>query len=118
MEEKIRTPFRVKFAVGIFVFLAILIILVGGVFGYYKYSAYQDASKLENLTEDHIKVKFPEAKILQLKADTEIFGERQVHVIFEDEPQVTYSYLEVPPEMRQIKPNPPEEERHNYKYVE
>ena len=118
MDEKIKPTLGVKIAVGIFSFLAILIIFVLSLYGYYKYLAYQDANELESLTEKHIAVKFPEAEILQLEADTGIFGERQAHVVFQDEPEITYSYLETPPGVRQIKPNPPASEKSDYKYVE
>lgn len=118
MDEKVQTTLGVRAAIGGFTFLAVLIVFVIGVYGYHKYLAYQDAKELERLTEKHIAVQFPEAEMLQLKADTEIFGERQAHVIFQDEPQIIYSYLGSPPGVRQIKPNPPAHERDEYKHLE
>ncbi|MFC4355664.1 hypothetical protein ACFO0S_11435 [Chryseomicrobium palamuruense] len=118
MNEKMKLTFGTKLAIGIFVFLSLGLIALFGIYGVYKYQAYQDAERLEKLTEAHIQVTFPEAKILHLKAETEIFGERLAHVIFEGEPQTTYSYLEGAVTVRQIHPNPPEDEKFKYKYLE
>lgn len=118
MDENVKITFGTKVAIRIYVFLGILIIFLAGIYGIYKYQAYQDAERLEKLTEIHIDMRFPEAKVLQIKVETEIFGERLAHVVFEDEPQTTYSYLEGSKSVHQIKPNPPEDEKFKYKYLE
>lgn len=118
MKEKMRLTFGTKLVIGIFVFLGVGIIALFGIYEIYKYQANQDAERLEQLTKAHIQVRFPEAKILRLEAETKIFGERMAHVIFEDEPQTTYSYLEGADTLHQIHPNPPEDEKVNYKYLE
>lgn len=118
MKEKMKLTFGTKLVIGIFVFLGVGIIALFGIYGIYKYQANQDAERLGQLTEAHIQETFPEAKILHLEAETEIFGERMAHVVFEDEPQTTYSYLEGANSVHQIHPNPPEDEKDKFKYLE
>ncbi|CEG22775.1 hypothetical protein BN1080_01710 [Planococcus massiliensis] len=118
MDEIPKITFGVKVAMGVMAFSATLIILLLGVYGYFKYSAYQDAEELELLTEEHITNKYPDAKIFKIEADTALLGERLAHVVFEGEPDFTYSYGLGIAGIIQIKPNPPEDEKSQYNYLE